>query len=544
MMNKKCWFGSKKIVSAAAALLIALPASVPCGAQTELKVDYSAEKANITVTVTTDKMEKTAVLSVLADGKYRVLTEMPRTAKNSFVYTAALPADLTSGKYTATVTVGGEVASSEFEHVNLAAAAKAMEKVNASTESTFAGVIREVYRDLAVDVDVFNEHAALMSKLYFQYKPAGNLTAADFSVLYKKCLILCQMTKLTADAEAKAFLEENASKIDFDFAKFSALSAEEQEELLACFRKGNYTEASLETQYQHWFCLADINAKRDGSASSYRTALLDTYASLLKLDVTDFNQSKDPTEVIRLVMGNRYASVKELQTAFYQAVSDVGKKSSSGGGGSSSKSGSSKGSPIINWEPVDDGTDVGNIDAFSDVKSNHWCAGPIQSLYELGVLNGKEAGKFYPEASVTRAEFSKMLIKALFDNYQATTEADFSDVAAQHWFYSDVNAAAELGIINGNGNGSFLPDEVISRQDMAVMLQRALKAANVNLAAGERSFGDDAQIAAYAREAVSSLGSAGILNGMENGNFVPNGAVSRAQAAKALYEVMRAASKL
>ena len=351
-----------------------------------------------------------------------------------------------------------------------------------------------------------------------------------------------------------AFLADNASKIAFDYEKFSGLSDGEKEEIIVRFQTGEYSEDALETQYQHWFCLANINQQRGGSVSTYRTALFETHRALLQLDLSGYEESTNQAEVIRLVMESGYQSIKDLRSAFYAAVSKVKEdnKNSHGGSGSGSGSGSGGGgtASFINWD-MDSTNESDNQDPnqgtngiFSDVPDSHWGASSIHALCERGVINGAGNGKFLPDNAVTRAEFSKMLVGALFSDYQAAGRAAFADVSENDWFCNAVNAAAELGIITGNGNGSFLPNETISRQDMAVMLYRALNKSGAEIRAEGLGFVDSNEISEYAKEAVSLLGGAGILNGMENSSFQPDGELSRAQAAKALYEALRISSKL
>lgn len=536
------------------ALLMCLPMATVCSAATTVKVDYHATDESITVTLDTDRREKTAVLTVEKDGRFYVLAEFERSAKDSFVYTCKLPEDCSSGKFTVKVTIGGEVATGSFEHINKGLAQEALDILNAAAKGDFAAAMNQVYQVLAVDIEEFNTYADLLTELYYKYRPSANLTTAEFSVLYSQCLALSKMHTQTDKQITATFLAENASKIAFDYERFSSLSDGEKEEIIERFQAGEYSEDTLEIQYQHWFCLANINQQRGGSVSAYRTALFETHSALLQLDLSDYEESTDKAEVIRLTMERSYQSIKDLRSAFYAAVSKVKEdnKNSHGGSGSGSGSGSSGGgtASFINWdmdstnEPGNQNSNQGTSSIFSDVPDGHWGASSIHALYERGVINGAGNGKFLPDNAVTRAEFSKILMGSLFGDYQAADRAAFADVSENDWFCNAVNAAAELGIITGNGDGSFLPNETVSRQDMAVMLYRALIKSGAEFRAESLGFADDNEISEYAKEAVSLLGGAGILNGMENGSFHPDGELSRAQAAKALYEALRISSKL
>ena len=126
----------KKALPLLVVLLMCLPMATVCSAAATVRVDYHAADESITVTLNTDRKEKTAVLTVEKDGRYYVLAEFERTAKDSFVYTCKLPEDCSSGKFTAKVTIGGEVATGSFEHINKRLAQEALDILNAAAKGT------------------------------------------------------------------------------------------------------------------------------------------------------------------------------------------------------------------------------------------------------------------------------------------------------------------------------------------------------------------------------------------------------------------------
>ena len=113
------------------------------------------------------------------------------------------------------------------------------------------------------------------------------------------------------------------------------------------------------------------------------------------------------------------------------------------------------------------------------------------------------------------------------------TPSGFSDTEKGAWYEPYLSAARAAGIVSGDDTGTFGVGQAITRQDMAVMAYRALQAVDIAPQAAEDTlFTDDESISVYAREAVYALRSIGILNGMEDGRFVPRDSASRAQAAK------------
>lgn len=209
---------------------------------------------------------------------------------------------------------------------------------------------------------------------------------------------------------------------------------------------------------------------------------------------------------------------------------------SGGGGGGGSLSGSGNlvnvvTSPTPTPTPTPT-TDPGSYGSFRDVPKDSWSYEYVEALAQEGIVSGYD-GLFHPGGSVTREEFVKMLLGAL--GIEASQmESSFSDVNANEWYAPYVATAAELGIVGGIGEGVFGVGQTITRQDMAVMVQRALEATGKTLAQeGEpKVFADADTISGYAASAVEMLVRAGVISGDENNYFHPNDSLTREQAAK------------
>lgn len=173
---------------------------------------------------------------------------------------------------------------------------------------------------------------------------------------------------------------------------------------------------------------------------------------------------------------------------------------------------------------------------FGDLPVNHWSAKAVEWLSVRNIINGDADGNFYPERNVTRAEFVKMLYSAL---NIADGDVEFTDVNDNDWFAKAVKALASAGIVKGYDDGSFGPNENISRQDMAVLINRAASFAGISIPTGDiASFNDANDIDDYALQSVNRLAQAGIVNGMDNGTFAPKSTATRAQAAQILYNLL------
>ncbi len=163
---------------------------------------------------------------------------------------------------------------------------------------------------------------------------------------------------------------------------------------------------------------------------------------------------------------------------------------------------------------------------FNDI-SNHWAKDYIEKLANSGIINGFEDGSFRPDASITRAEFGKIL--ATIFKMSGSDRNIFTDVSNTDWFYGYVTALAERGIITGY-DGKFAPQRNITRQDMAVMIYRALESAGLaNKTANDLTYTDSEDVSDYAVAAVALLTDLGLLTGSD-GCFNPLNTATRAEA--------------
>ncbi len=172
---------------------------------------------------------------------------------------------------------------------------------------------------------------------------------------------------------------------------------------------------------------------------------------------------------------------------------------------------------------------------FSDVPATSWAYPSIQALVARGIVNGFPDGTFQPDAAVSRAQFVKMLVLALGLKTGGGLQTPFADVAAGDWFAPYVAAAVQAGIVQGLTPTTFGPNAPLTREDMAVLLTRALRLSKT----APLQFTDDADIAPAAVTGVEAAVAAGYMDGFPDGSFQPRAAATRAQAAKVLALVLQ-----
>lgn len=183
---------------------------------------------------------------------------------------------------------------------------------------------------------------------------------------------------------------------------------------------------------------------------------------------------------------------------------------------------------------------------FEDLQSVVWAQQAIERLAALGVIRGVNDQSFKPDELVTREQFLHMVVSAL-SVQQSGEAAPFTDVQNPNaWYYSAVSAGKQLGWITGKADGAFGLNEQIQRQDMAVIIYRALLQAGYEPADGSQKAGflDEAEISDYAKSAVQQLKQMDIISGLGDGNFGGQATASRAQAAVIIANMLSALNKL
>lgn len=318
---------------------------------------------------------------------------------------------------------------------------------------------------------------------------------------------------------------------------FGVLSAEAKSAVYKRLADMEYTTVeTFKTAFEKVTVLSAVTFSKWGAVR----AALEKYNSYFEIDLENFDKKLTQTQrdsVYKQMIGVEFSDYADVKARFTKLCSEIGSSSNSGGGLSGGSSGSGRGGNTshIGLPSVltpDSGTEDTQI--YSDLDGYDWARGSILRMTEKGILSGKGEGIFDPESPVTREEFVKMLVLALFPD-ETGTESPYSDVDASMWSFPYIAAANRLGLVYGFTDGGFHPKDRITRQDMAVMLYRAAQKAQLELKSKkEAEFNDSEAIDGYAKEAVNALCSAQVINGDGSGNFAPKEYATRAQSAKML----------
>ncbi|RCJ24166.1 S-layer protein [Nostoc sp. ATCC 43529] len=176
---------------------------------------------------------------------------------------------------------------------------------------------------------------------------------------------------------------------------------------------------------------------------------------------------------------------------------------------------------------------------FYDVSSNYWAAPFIQQLSQRGVIAGFPDGSFRPEEAVTRAQFAAMVNKA-FQKAQQRSPINFTDVPSNYWGYSAIQQAYTIGFLSGYPGNRFEPNQAIPRQQVLVSLANGLEyTASGNTESTLQYFNDASNIASYARSPIAAATEKQIVVNYPNVKFLnPTATATRAQVAAFIYQAL------
>jgi|LFRM01.1.fsa_nt_gb hypothetical protein len=164
--------------------------------------------------------------------------------------------------------------------------------------------------------------------------------------------------------------------------------------------------------------------------------------------------------------------------------------------------------------------------------SGHWAEAAIRSLVGMDAVAGYPDNTFRPDNSITRAEFATVLVKAF--NLSGGQGKVFEDTAG-HWAKDYIAAAYAAGIIQGYSDDRFGPDDLITREQMAVMIARA---SQLQASSGQLSFTDSSSVSSWAYGWVVSAVNNQLMSGYPDNTFRPQANATRAEAMTVIYNAL------
>lgn len=170
----------------------------------------------------------------------------------------------------------------------------------------------------------------------------------------------------------------------------------------------------------------------------------------------------------------------------------------------------------------------------------------IEVLTAKHIVQGTSETLFSPSKTVTRAEFSSMIVKALSLDRLITDrkeEAAYSDVRKGDWYYEDVKIMHQLQITKGYDDGTFKPNDPVTREQMVVMMMNALQILGQvqggNVQASGKPFADQNEISSWAKSSVNKAKEMKIILGTGQHLFMPKQSSNRADTAVLIWKTLQ-----
>ncbi|MCL1787679.1 MAG: S-layer homology domain-containing protein [Defluviitaleaceae bacterium] len=178
----------------------------------------------------------------------------------------------------------------------------------------------------------------------------------------------------------------------------------------------------------------------------------------------------------------------------------------------------------------------------------HWAAPDMETLHTYGIMNGDGKGYFMPDREITRAEFVTLINSAFsYDALSVPELTGYTDIPAGIWYADHMKTAIALGFITGYGGGIAAPQDIITREQAAVLLVRLFNAIHMYLDINLPTmldlphlpsvFTDYEQISSWAFNGVASAYALGIMRGIGNNHFSPRGDFTIQQSIVAILRV-------
>lgn len=180
---------------------------------------------------------------------------------------------------------------------------------------------------------------------------------------------------------------------------------------------------------------------------------------------------------------------------------------------------------------------------FMDI-ANHWAENAIDFVTSRELFAGVGNNKFEPNTGMTRAMFAAVLSNLDEADLTQYTVSVFPDVSMDTWYGKAVAWAADQSIIGGYGNGLYGPNDLITREQMAVMLSNYMKYKGLVLPRiASEPFADSELVSRWAKEAVGDMRSYGLITGIGNNLYSPQNTANRASVAHIFMNIINNGTK-
>lgn len=506
------------------------------------------------LTITGKGDEKHAILKIIPENSEDnidnivVLKGIETSADGKITVSAIMPE--VSGDYSM-VLKSGATDTKKFKYANNIDRQNLIDKLNADGTDIFAlfeeesssvilnnfGVNVELYNSFPEEqkkecVNLFSENGEISAEnIKEKINTAINLAAVNNGIKITQCLSDLGLEfenvkyESVSDTQLRAWIE----KLIAANVKYQSLEDMKNEyktsNILYLINTAKYNE------YDNLFIKYDSDIKMT-EENCYKLAKQMSTAGQSKVNELLKNAlSASPAESI--------AALKNVYQNAQQAAA-VAQNGNTGGGGTSGGSSSGNKSSAAGGVPTN-GNVTGKKDeyiALNDINDAKWAADEINFLNKKKIISGYEDNTFRPNNAITREEFVTVIINAVGIVPIENLENHFEDVKKDAWYEKFVITAVNQGYVSGIGETVFGTGENISRQDAAAIVYRVIKDIEREKTREYSEFADAGTISDYAKEAVKCMYEYSIINGSDGNMFNPKNNLTRAEAAKMIYNAL------
>lgn len=515
-------------------------------------VSYNGKNKTVTVIAEVSTYANAAAVVTVSKDAENTIMNIVRTDSNGVVtHSEVMPEGFEGGRYDVTVSTMEKTLAGYFIYPIAAEIESVLPTINSKTTwQELCQAIKDNSDPLAVDRLIFDPIADNASKILFAQKPQNGWgNAAEFLRHYNNALAAVSLNAGTAPADV--FLKYGAA-IDFDANKYTLLKNNEKEKVDIYLKDADYTAMLVTEAFYEAKAISQIAVSDSWSAllgniedeeNSVVLALDKTYFDeLVNTDLAYQNlfsqlSGDENIEEIRALFVDVTKECYEKENESVPQSPSKDKDKGGGGGGGVSAPEPKPVEPTIPTEPTtptepEEEKPVSTPE-FSDM-TQHWAKDAVDTLTQSGIIGGFPDGTFRPNDSVTRAQFTVMVARAL--GISSDEKCALTDIEQGSWYEKSVSAAVQAGIINGMGDDKFCPDEYIKRQDALLIIYRAFN--EILKETKNTGFADSLMISDYAREAIDALYAAEIVKGTDDGNLKPVDNTSRAEVATILVRIL------
>ena len=518
----------------------------------------------VLVTILPDGADKSALF-----GNENTLVDYVLSDDNGdYIYDIMLNENFNTGKYMAYVDTEDYSASVPFMIFNNVKANFVLGFINrASSSAEVATILKGEYTyndngvqttvnpsDLGVELDSsssgYDVYVSYISNVIYASKPSAGYDISSFAKQYN---IAYAMEELKNGTTLDDVIKNYGALIGIEVNEYNSLEEDVKTELEILIKAETGYVGDV-MNYAENFILAKLNTA--GGYEEHGKIFIE-YADAIGISLDKYNKIKNDyytDKVLSDIYAAEYKNFEQAVKIWNDAVDtryNEWKKGApagnSGGGGSGGGGGGAGGGSTVNPEVnfvIGDDVSVsenGEVNIVEDNKNyfkdteNHWAYESINNMYNRGIVNGYGDGTFKPDNTVTRAEFVKMITNAVAFATSNTEGISFSDVSNTAWYANCVKLAYANNIVQGH-DGKFRPLDNILRQDAAIIIYKTIAGYGIKID-GDKHFNDEADISEYAKMYVSSMAANSIVNGSD-GRFYPLNTLTRAEAVKLIENML------